>query len=170
MSRPKGRFTLSCAGSVFGTELMPYFVNSTSLVLKNVIRRYIGVNFKVKVNLGQSSCYSDLRSNFQLDLPRSKSICFDASWREKHDGAEIIPVSFLVWKLFAKNRKSSNHLFSLTRPGGFKIWRKEVNSGIIGLTTSQGFVWSFPTVLSQLGAKWHGGLQPPPHVRSRMGK
>ena len=31
---------------------------------------------------------------FSLDLPRSKSICFDASWREKHDGAEIIPLSW----------------------------------------------------------------------------
>ena len=80
---PNGRFTLSFAGSVFGTELMPYFVNSTSLVSKSVIRCYITVNFKVKVNLGQSSCYfdGDLRSIFKLDLPRSKSICFDASWR-----------------------------------------------------------------------------------------
>ena len=40
---------------------------------------HIRVNFKVKVNLGQSSCYFDLRSNFQLDLPSSKSIYFDAS-------------------------------------------------------------------------------------------
>ena len=80
---PNGRFTLSCAGSVFGTELMPYFVNSTFLVSKSVIRRYITVNFKVKVNLGPSSCYFDLRSNFQLDISRSKIICFDASWKEK---------------------------------------------------------------------------------------
>ena len=71
---PNGRFTLSCAGSVFGTQLMPYFVNSTSIVSNNLIRRYIRVKFKVMVNLGQSSCYFDLGSNFQLDLPRSKSI------------------------------------------------------------------------------------------------
>ena len=96
---PNGRFTLSCAGSVFGTQLMPYFVKSTSLVSNNVIRRYIRVNFKVKVNLGQSSCYFDLRSNFQLDLPKSKGIYFDASWREKHDGAWIIPL-----KLFPVSR------------------------------------------------------------------
>ena len=51
---PNGRFTLSCAASVFGTQLMPYFVNSTSIVSNNVIRRYIRVKFKVKVNWGQS--------------------------------------------------------------------------------------------------------------------
>ena len=98
---PNGRFTLSCAVSVLGTELMPYVVNSTSFVSKNVIRCYNRVNFKVKVSLGQS-CFIDLRSNFQLDLRRSKSICLDASWRETHDGAWIIPLSFLVPKLFAK--------------------------------------------------------------------
>ena len=116
---PNGRFTLSCAGSVFGTQLMPYFVNSASVVSNNVIRRYIRVMFKVKVNLGQSSCYFDLRSNFQLDLPRSKSICFDASWGEEHDGAWIIPLSFLVRKLFAKNHKSSNRYLFFFDP----TWR-----------------------------------------------
>ena len=69
---PNGRFTLYCAGTVFGTELMPYFVNSTSLVSKSVIRCYNRVKFMVKVNLGQSSCYFDLRSNFQLGLPSQK--------------------------------------------------------------------------------------------------
>ena len=57
---------------MLGTELMPYVVNSTSLASKNVIRRYNRINFKVKVNLGQSSCYFDLRSNLQFDLPESK--------------------------------------------------------------------------------------------------
>ena len=60
---PKGRFTLSCAGSVFGTERIPYFANSTSLVSKSVIR-HNRVNFKVKVNLGQSSCYFYLKVKF----------------------------------------------------------------------------------------------------------
>ena len=45
----------------------------------------------------------DLRSNFPLDLSRSTCICFDASRREKHDGVKIIPLSFFVQKLFAKN-------------------------------------------------------------------
>ena len=49
--------------------------------IKSVIRRYNRVNFRVTVNLGQSSCYYDLRSYLylQFDLPRSKGICFDAS-------------------------------------------------------------------------------------------
>ena len=87
---------------------MPYFVNSTSLVSKIVIRRYNRDNPRVKVTLGQASCNFDLRLNFQLDLPRLKGICFDTTWREKHDGTSIIPLSLLMWKLFATNGKSSN--------------------------------------------------------------
>ena len=169
---PNGRFTLSCARSVFGTELMLYFVNSTSLVSKSVIRRYIRVNFKVKVNLGQSSCYFDLRSNFQLDLPRPKSICFDASWQEKHDGAWNIPLSCLVRKLVAKKTVNPQIaiFFSLTRPGGVNIWPKEVNPGTIGLRTSQGFVWSLSHSSISIRGDMAWGCNPPPHVRSRMGK
>ena len=44
----------------------------------------------------------DLKSNFDLDLLRSKSICFDASRREKHDGAIADSLSFLVKNLFVK--------------------------------------------------------------------
>ena len=166
-----GLFILSCAGSVFVTQLIAYFVNSISIVSKSVIRRY--VNFRVKVNLGQSSCYFDLRSNFQLDLSRSKNICFDESWREQHDGAWIILLSFSVRQLFAKNGKSSNcFLCSLTRPGGVKIWPKEVNLGIIRFTTSQGFVWSLSHSSTSIRGEmiWGGVATPPPHVRSRMGK
>ena len=78
--------------------------------VKNMMRRYSRVNFKGQgqLNLGQPSCYFDPRSNFQLDLPRSTSLCFDASWREKHDGAQINPLSFLVQKLFAKNGTPQN--------------------------------------------------------------
>ena len=31
----------------------------------------------------------DLRPNFDIDLLRSPSVCFDASRRDKHDGTEI---------------------------------------------------------------------------------
>ena len=51
---------------------MPYFVNSTSLVTKSVFRRFNRVNFRVEVNLGQSSCYLDLRSNFHLTFRGQK--------------------------------------------------------------------------------------------------
>ena len=111
---PNGWFTLFCAGSVFDTQLMPYCVNSTSLVSKSVIRRYNG-QFQGQGQLRTISCYFDLMSNFQLD-PRSKSICFDASWRKKHDGACIIPLDFLVLKLFAKSDTSSNRYLSFFDP------------------------------------------------------
>ena len=45
----------------------------------------------------------DLRSNFDLDLSRSCYICFDASWRGKHDGVKIIALSFQTQKLSLKN-------------------------------------------------------------------
>ena len=45
----------------------------------------------------------DLRSNFELDLLRSISMCFDASQREKHDGAIADSPSFLLRKLFVKS-------------------------------------------------------------------
>ena len=45
----------------------------------------------------------DLRSNFDLDLLRSKRICFDASQRRKHDGVIADSLSFLVQKEFVKN-------------------------------------------------------------------
>ena len=52
--------------------------------------------------------------------------------------------------------------FSLTRPGGVKIWPKEVNSGTIGLGTSQGFVWSLShSSISIRGEMAWGGCNPP---------
>ena len=55
-------------------------------------------------DLSRSRRDLDLRSNFDLDLSRSTCICFDASWQEEHDGVRIIPIAFLVQKLFAKKR------------------------------------------------------------------
>ena len=45
----------------------------------------------------------DLRSNYEIDLSRSSSTCFESPWREKHAGIIIIPLSWLVQKLFMKN-------------------------------------------------------------------
>ena len=148
VNRPNGRFTLSCAGSVFGTQLMPHFVNSTSLVSKSLTRRYNKVNFKVKVNLGQSSFIMLLWPEVKFSTWSSevKKYMFRCVLKRetKHDGAWIIPLSFLVSKLFAKKTiiLEIAIFFCLTRPGGVKIWPKEVNLGTIGLRTSQGFVRS----------------------------
>ena len=68
----------------------------------------------------------DLRSNFPLDLSRSKCICFDASRREKHDGVRIILLSFFVQKLLAKDYvlrswPEKATCFGLTRPGRSRV-------------------------------------------------
>lgn len=64
----------------------------------------------------ESSCDLDLRSIIQLDLPRSKYTCSDVSWRVKHDGANIHPLSFLIQKLFAKNCRGP-------KSPSFLVWR-----------------------------------------------
>ena len=51
--------------------------------------------------------------------------------------------------------------FTLTRPGGVKIWPKEVNSGTVRLRTSQGFVWSFPLGSISIRDEMAWGWQPP---------
>ena len=114
-----------------------------SLCQKSVIGRYNRVNFRVKVNLGQSSCYFDLRSNFQLDLSRSKSICFDVSQREKHDGAYIIPLSFLVRKVICEKRCIIKSLSFLLWPDleGSRCDLKW-STRVALYSTPQGFVWS----------------------------
>ena len=53
----------------------------------------------------------DLKSNFDLDLSRSTCICFDAPWQEEHDSVRIIPLAFLVQKLFAINDFCQKRLF-----------------------------------------------------------
>ena len=100
------------------TCLMQNFVNSTSLVSKSVIRRYNRVNFMVKVNLGQSSCYFDLRLNFQLDIFRGQKVY--VSMRLEERNAMVLKLFRYLFKFesyFLKNGTSSNHyLFYLTRP------------------------------------------------------
>ena len=53
----------------------------------------------------------DLRSNFEVDLSRSKYTWFDSSRRGKHDGITVIVVIFKMKKLFAKNYYAQNNLF-----------------------------------------------------------
>ena len=131
---------------------MPYFVNSTSLVSKSVIRRYIGVKFRVKVNLGQSSCYFDLRSNFQLDLPRSFRCVLK------------IPLSLLVRKFFCEKQFILKSLSFLLWPDleGSRYDLKRSTRVPLDVEYPKDLFGRCPTVLYQLEAKWHGGLQPPP--------
>ena len=58
----------------------------------------------------------DLRSNFDLDLSRSCYTFFDASWRDKHDGVNIIALSFQTQKLSLKNCFAQKWRFDLSWP------------------------------------------------------
>ena len=64
----------------------------------------------------RSTCDLDLRSNFDPDLSRSPYICFDAPCREEYDCARIMPLIFLVQKLFAKNRFAKTTLCAVFWP------------------------------------------------------
>ena len=54
----------------------------------------------------------DLGSNFEFDLNRSKAVYFEPPRREKHDGDQIIAVSYLSKKLLAKTNFVENQFFS----------------------------------------------------------
>ena len=56
----------------------------------------------------------DLRSSFDLDLSRPYYTFFDASWRGKHDGVNIIPLSFEIRKLSSKTFSMKNAVFDLS--------------------------------------------------------
>ena len=62
-------------------------------------------------DLLRSTCDLDLRSNIDPELSMSPCICFDESCREEHDGTRIMPLAFLVLKLFAKKRFCQKLLF-----------------------------------------------------------
>ena len=95
-------FTLSCASSVWCITVAVFtvFCKLHLPCVKNVMRRYSRVNFR-----GQCQ----LRSIIVLLWPEVKFSTSPSevkkymSWKEKHDGAEMNPLSFLIRKLFAKN-------------------------------------------------------------------
>ena len=47
-----------------------------------------------------SSCNLDLRSDFEIDLSRSKYVWYNVSWEEKHDSVKVIVLPFLYEKRF----------------------------------------------------------------------
>ena len=53
----------------------------------------------------------DLKSNSEIDFLRLKCTYFDASWRQEHDAAKIMPLAILVKKLFAKSHFLQKMLF-----------------------------------------------------------
>ena len=53
----------------------------------------------------------DMRSNFEVDLLRSKYTWFDSSRRNKHDGSTFMAATSEMKKLFAKNYFTQNSFF-----------------------------------------------------------
>ena len=102
-----------------------------------------------------------LRLNFQIDLPGSKCICFDASWREEYDGVSRFFSIFLSSKFIRKKYlpKSNIFLFDLTWKGqNVTLWSK---SGMVRFRTSRSF--RLPLLRSSFSIRgqtsW-GGHQP----------
>ena len=167
---PNGCFTLFCAGSVFDTQLMPYCVNSTSLLSKSVIRRYNG-QFQGQGQLRTISCYFDLMSKFST-WPQVKKYIFRCVLKKETRWCLHYSARFLSSKVICEKRYILKSLSFFLWPdlGGYDLKRStrvpldsEHPKDLFGLR---------PTVLSLLSTKWHGGLQPlpNPHVHSRMGK
>ena len=59
-----------------------------------------------------------LRSNFDLDLPRSNYKWFDAPWRDKHDGNKIVALPLILKILSSKNRFEN---FGILTPGDLNV-------------------------------------------------
>ena len=55
----------------------------------------------------------DLRSNFEIDLFRSKCRYFNTFRRLEHDAAKIMSLAFLVQKVFAKNSFCEKRYFDI---------------------------------------------------------
>ena len=59
---------------------------------------YGDVSIHMQLDLLRSPHDLDLRSNFDFDLSRSSHTCFNAYWQGKHDGVNIIALSFKTRK------------------------------------------------------------------------
>ena len=139
-----------------------YFVNSTSIVSKSWLYVTAGSTWGVKFNLGQSSCYFDLRSSFQLDLPRSNNICSDAFRRAKHESwclnesALFLSSEVIREKKLYISKLLLSVLFWPDLEGSRYDLRRSTRVPLNSERPKDSFSPS-PATLCQLGAKWHGG-------------
>ena len=109
----------------------------------------------------------DLRSNIDLDLSRSSCIWFDASWRDKHDGAWIIALALLVKKLLPKNRIPDLTFHDLWWPQYWPERKIHRSSFVMIFDELSNAVFRFS--LRPLGAEIEGGCSttPPPAGRGK---
>ena len=55
------------------------------------------------MNQHMTLTWDDLRSNFEIDLSRSSSICFEPARRENHIDVKIMVLTLILQDLFTKN-------------------------------------------------------------------
>ena len=68
--------------------------------------------------------WDDLRSNFEIDLSRSSSICFETARRENHIDVKIIALSLLLQNLFTKNYFHINRFLTFDDLFNLEYWLK----------------------------------------------
>ena len=108
---------------VFADNLRLRRVRDMKVVSMCLYRQYASTDMQL---LG-SRRDLDMRSNCDLAFSRSRYICFDASWRGKHDGVKIIALSFQTQKLSLKNCFARKYRFDLSWP----LTLKQLNLGEI---------------------------------------
>ena len=68
------------------------------------------------MNQHMTLTWDDLRSNFEIDLSRSSSICLEPAWRTKHIDVKIMVLSLILQDLFTKNYFHIKRYFDLWWP------------------------------------------------------
>ena len=68
------------------------------------------------MNQHRTLTWDDLRSNFEIDLSRSSSICFEPARRAKHIDVKIMVLTLILQDLFTKNYFHIKRYFCLWWP------------------------------------------------------
>ena len=68
------------------------------------------------MNQHMTLTWDDLRSNFEIDLSRSSSICFEPARRAKHIAVKIMVLTLILQDLFTKNYFHIKRYFYLWWP------------------------------------------------------
>ena len=105
----------------------------------------------------------DLRSNFELDLSRSNYTWFDAPWRDKHDGINIVAIPLKLQILSSKNRFGKFWNFGPWWPQFWPEPENDQNNFEMIFRELSNAVFRF--VLRCAGAEIDGGVQTPPPSR-----
>ena len=107
---------------------------------------------------------------FQVDLSRSTSTSFDASRREKHDGATPKSVSFLDKKLWAKNFWAQKWPFVTSQVTKWPRTLKKGTNRFVSWRPTRSFLSRSASSIRGQTRGGGGSYQPPPPGRPRYEK